>query len=146
MQFDTCVSCDYNHCKVPLKKIKIPTAQFSYVIPSIHQCMCGHSSHFLLSCPLYIIYCIVGNFRGVQISFCAISSWFVFNFRSVHFTQENTSIITCVLCVKFVSIDWEREEWNLDPTTISRHTVLNSYHQLHSVDILFPKIALYDGV
>ena len=35
----------------------------------------------------------------VQISFCAISS--VFNFRSVHFAQENTPIITYVLCVKF---------------------------------------------
>ena len=49
-------------------------------------------------------YRIVGNFHGVQILYsCYLQLIRVFNFRSVHFTQENTPLITYFSCVKFCS-------------------------------------------
>ena len=74
----------------------------------------------------YCVYLIVGNFHGIQMLFCTIFSWFVcLIFCSVRFTQENTPIITYVLCVKFfVLIDWKWKQWNLDPTNISRYNMV----------------------
>jgi len=60
---------------------------------------------------------------GPNFVLCYLQLIRVFNFHSVHFTQEDTPIIIYVLCVKFSLIDWERKERNLDPTKISCYTV-----------------------
>ena len=70
-------------------------------------------------------YCIAGNFRGVQISFCAISSWFVcliFVLSNLH--RKTHPSLHKFSVLNFVLIDWESKEWNLGPTNISRYTVV----------------------
>jgi len=44
-------------------------------------------------------YRIVGNFVGSKFVLCYLQLIHAFNFRSVHFTQENTPIIMYISCV-----------------------------------------------
>ena len=95
-----------------LRPITVRTSD-SDAQPLLLFCSCVHCSHAV---PLQSCDTIVGNQSpecnglpysrksswGPNFVLCYLQLICVFNFRSVHFTQENTPIIMCILCVKFL--------------------------------------------
>ena len=67
-------------------------------------------------------YCIVGNYCGVQI-LCYLRFMCLILFCPFY-TGKHVHHNICFVCWIFILIDWERKERNLDPTNISRYTVV----------------------